>query len=103
MSLRISLGPDQSFRLEIPSTIEGGIPSSVIIPQTLEGLRFLRRTLLARRFEREQRCGTKAAPTQDMVRAFLAAQPKKEVEKPSPPIADFSALSIDIVLDLGEL
>lgn len=94
--MKISLGPDQSFRLEIPGTP----PHTILIPQTLEGLALLRRTLLAQRFDRDKRCGTKAAPTQEMVRAFLAANPPAPKPTPKP---DIPVMDLGVTLDLGDL
>lgn len=75
----ISLSPEGGLLLTVPSPT-GDRTHSVKIPLTLNGVNFLHHLLIVRSKSSDQRIGTAAAPTQEMVDAFLAKKRADEVE-----------------------
>lgn len=73
MSFAIDLGPNGSFRLQIPNGRSGAKGHHIDIPCTLQGLKILRRTLLAAKGEGSKLIGSDAAPIQHMVEQWLQA------------------------------
>ncbi len=92
--LRISLTASGDMALVIP-----GEPSHTIsIPITLTGLVYLRTLLALRERTPDAKIGTPAAPTQEMVRAFLSTHKVEQIK----PISVKSPLleSLDLELSL---
>lgn len=69
MKCSLSLSPSGDLLLSIPSPT--GEAQTVLVPFSVEGLRVIRKVLLARESEPDQRLGHWSEPTQSMVEAFL--------------------------------
>lgn len=70
-----------SFALCVPSDITGGT-HLVQIPFSLEGMKIIRKVLMARQKEADRRIGNASSPTQAMVESWLATERRLAREKP---------------------
>ena len=92
-SPRIALDSSGGFLLTLKSPT--GDTHSVVIPETLEGLRALRRILSAHQRNPKAKLGADAAPIQYMVDQWLRAAAKEKEKKHDEFLA---SLNIDITL-----
>lgn len=80
MTVTINLA-GAGLSLSVPSDVTGGT-HSVAVPFTMEGMKIIRKVLMARQREADRRIGNTSSPTQDMVEKWLSEERRQLAVKP---------------------